>query len=335
MQPEGERQEVLVQGEEFLGLCKELFSRGNSVRMQVDGVSMSPFLLPGDIVRVEPAGAEQLRVGEVALYERQGQPVVHQLVGRTKRDGRRLLMFQAVGMNAIETVLEGEAVLGRVMGFERDASAEAVTRFPIGWRQRLRSWWRLFLHGRAAEDSWVRRAPQRVARSVRRAGKPAVSVLTGLRRLPVIGALVRRVLPPLGERARILRMVNREGRRGEALLVEAYVGRRKIGSASLAQTFSTVFGHESWWIGIRVEPLCRRRGVASWLIPEVLAWAEARGAAPVYAAIRDDNEASLTLFTRFGFARTNDRELEARVTEYYRQRTGDPWTMLVYVSAGE
>lgn len=335
MGPEGERQEILVEGEDFLGLYKEVLSRGSSVRMQVDGVSMSPYLLPGDIVWVEPAGAEELRVGEVALYEREGRPVVHQLAGRTRRDGRWLLMFRAVGMNAIETVLGGEAVLGRVTAFEREGSTQAVTRFPIGWMQRFRSRWRLFLHGRAAEGSWVRRAPKWVARSVRRAGRPAVFALTGLRGMPLIGSVVRRVLPPLGERARVLRIVNRKGRPGEALVVEAYLGRRKIGSASLAQTFRSTLDHEGWWIGIRVAPLYRRRGVASRLLPEVLEWAEARGAGPVYAAIRDDNLASLVLFGRFGFARVDDRELEARVTEYYRQRTGDPWNMLVYVSAAE
>jgi ribosomal protein S18 acetylase RimI-like enzyme len=60
------------------------------------------------------------------------------------------------------------------------------------------------------------------------------------------------------------------------------------------------------WVGItdvRVDPVHRRRGLASAVLTALLDWAAERGATTAYLQVREDNEAALALYRGLGFER--------------------------------
>lgn len=75
------------------------------------GTSMMPLVWPGTLVRLEPAAPEALRPGDLVLYGRRGQVVLHRVVGR---QGASLL----VRGDALEVVdrVPTAAILGRARG---------------------------------------------------------------------------------------------------------------------------------------------------------------------------------------------------------------------------
>lgn len=329
MQP-ADAPRLFLAGADLLGLCQEAFARGEVVRMPIEGVSMSPWLLPGDILRIEPATVADLRVGQVALYERLDRVIIHQLAARRRAGRDWLAVMRVASNNTLEPPLRGEHVLGRVMSFERDGEVRELDRLPLDRTSRMKAAWVLFLYGRVGEGSWVRAIPRRLLAGPRWLLGAGVALTSRLRRAPVVGPLVRWLWPSLHGRLRTLRLVRRISPDDESYVLEGYFARRKVGRAHLAHMLRPI-GWESWWVGIEVDALYRRRGAAARLVEDLAAWAGELGIGPVYAAIRDDNVASLTLFQRLGWTRTDDAEMERLASEYYTQSTGSPWTVRIFV----
>jgi len=334
VQPDADTPRLLIQGPDFLGLCKDLLSRGNTVRMQVEGISMSPYLLPGDVLWIEPAGAGDLRVGEPALYERADHVIVHQFAGGARRRGRWLVVFRSAAGSYLEPPLEGEAVHGRVIALERAGARHSISRFPIGLADRLRARWRLLAHERLAEDSWARKVPGKLLALARWPVGAAISVLAALRRTPGIGRLIVWLIPPLGDRLRTTRLLHGHGDRLRGYVLEGYVGRRKVGRATLLRSLQNL-RPGIWWAGIEVQLLYRRRGVARRLVEDLRARAREVGIQHIYAAIRDDNFAALALAGRLGYVRAKDQELEEAVTRHFARFFGDDVAMIVMVTRAD
>ncbi len=325
-----DRPRLFLPGLDLLALCQEAFARGEAVRMPVEGVSMSPWLLPGDIVRVEAASLADLRVGQVALGDRGGRIVMHQFVARANTGKGLSLVLRAISTNTLEAIMAGEKVIGRVASVERDGEVRQLDRLPLDLTSRIKAKWGLLLHGRVGDGSWVRRIPRRLLAGPRWLLSAAIAGAGRLRRVPVAGRLMRWLWPTLYGRVRIMRLVRRIALDNESYVLEAYFGRRKVGSAHLAQMMQPL-GWETWWVGIEVHALYRQRGVGSQLIEELGAWANELGIGPGYAAIRDDNIASLTLFHRSGWERTADAEMERLASEYYSSHSSRPWTTHILI----
>ena len=67
-------------------LAAALLRAGRSVTVRAGGRSMEPLLRDGDLLRVEPAEAAALAVGQVILVRRtDGHLLAHRLVARRQR----------------------------------------------------------------------------------------------------------------------------------------------------------------------------------------------------------------------------------------------------------
>ena len=59
---------------------------------------------------------------------------------------------------------------------------------------------------------------------------------------------------------------------------------------------------------IAVDEKARRKGVASTLMDEALAWGRQNGVASIYLEVRKSNKAAIELYSKYGFASEGDRK---------------------------
>ncbi|MDR2928971.1 MAG: hypothetical protein LBV41_12350 [Cytophagaceae bacterium] len=64
----------------FFPLLDELLQKEQSVHIAVTGLSMFPFLLPGDVVQVEPVQPSEFRKGMILVFKMEEKWVAHRLI---------------------------------------------------------------------------------------------------------------------------------------------------------------------------------------------------------------------------------------------------------------
>ena len=116
---------------------EEYLQRHGTLTYSNVGVSMLPLLRQGqDLFTVEKKGAARCRVGDVALYRRGGEYVLHRIVAVRPDD------YVLLGDNCVrrEYGVTDEDILGVMTGFVRDGKPRSVsapayrlyTRFWLG-----------------------------------------------------------------------------------------------------------------------------------------------------------------------------------------------------------
>jgi signal peptidase I len=68
--------------EQACGLAGEVVRAFGEVRLRVFGTSMVPAILPGDLVSIHRASLQDISLGEVVMFLREGRLFVHRVVGR-------------------------------------------------------------------------------------------------------------------------------------------------------------------------------------------------------------------------------------------------------------
>ena len=81
---------------------------------------MGPAIRSGDVLTVVPANVEQVRVGDVVLFESPwGTPLAHRLVRRCPGQGRSGFMTRGDTRPYPDPLVPATALLGRVVRIER------------------------------------------------------------------------------------------------------------------------------------------------------------------------------------------------------------------------
>lgn len=110
----------------------EALRAGETLWFQVVSGSMAPTLNIGDRVRIEPAAARDIHIGEIAAFETDQGLVIHRIVRKEQKDmGVRLLEMGDVDLHA--NWVEEQAIVGRVVLVCNDA-LEIDLRYPIAKR---------------------------------------------------------------------------------------------------------------------------------------------------------------------------------------------------------
>ena len=92
-------------------LAAELLREGATVELPLGGGSMRPLYTPGDLVRVRPARAGDVRAGDVVIFDDgDGQLVCHRLVYAT----RDRVLTRGDDAVAYDSPLPPDAIIGRV-----------------------------------------------------------------------------------------------------------------------------------------------------------------------------------------------------------------------------
>ena len=69
-----------MNAEEALSLRKKLIENNHSVKVVASGYSMYPFMRPGDVQTISPVPMEEIKVGDVAVFERNNDWISHRVI---------------------------------------------------------------------------------------------------------------------------------------------------------------------------------------------------------------------------------------------------------------
>ena len=102
-------------------MVRDALRRGEALDIRACGYSMWPRLGDGDCVRIQPSDGQDLRTGDVVLFERPGQLVLHRVL--------RLAQSRVLTKGDACAVPDGWVPRGQVLGrLERRLGDEVLAR---------------------------------------------------------------------------------------------------------------------------------------------------------------------------------------------------------------
>lgn len=101
-----------------------LLGEGKTVQVPVYGMSMFPVLLPGDKVQIHRIPFEEMKPGQVLVFESNGQWVAHRLIAKDSEN--RQLITKGDGLKWLDNKVPAEMAKGVI-------SKVIKTRSPLAW----------------------------------------------------------------------------------------------------------------------------------------------------------------------------------------------------------
>ncbi|MBI4614319.1 MAG: S24/S26 family peptidase [Planctomycetes bacterium] len=106
-----------------VGLAAELLERGLGVRVQARGYSMTPWILDGDVLDIEPLNGAAWRAGDILLCRRgEDRFVCHRLIRRLSRGGIPHVVLKGDWLLAPDRPIPADRCLGRIRSVERQGT---------------------------------------------------------------------------------------------------------------------------------------------------------------------------------------------------------------------
>lgn len=106
------------------------------VRLRVSGTSMVPAILPGDMVTVERAGADEVSIGDVVVFVRDGRLVAHRAITTSDTCGEPRLVTRGDRMRKNDSAVSSSELLGKITSVER-AGRQVRLRTRLGAAQQM------------------------------------------------------------------------------------------------------------------------------------------------------------------------------------------------------
>jgi hypothetical protein len=106
----------------FGTVCREILRVGLPVRFRANGASMAPAIRDGDLLIVAPIAGQEIRRGEVVLFESERGPTAHRVIERASASLRT--RGDAPGSQEEHVTLD--QVLGRVQEVSRQGRTIAA-----------------------------------------------------------------------------------------------------------------------------------------------------------------------------------------------------------------
>jgi signal peptidase I len=93
-------------------------SRKKTLRFNIKGWSMYPFIKPGDILEVQAVNAGELQEGDIALFRiASGNFVVHRFINMTKAN---LLLTNGDSLRGFDELVQKEQIFAKVIRIEHN-----------------------------------------------------------------------------------------------------------------------------------------------------------------------------------------------------------------------
>ncbi len=115
-------------------LSREALQRWGELQLHVISTSMAPLLEPGDAVLVQSARPQDLRRGQIVVYERGSDWITHRLV----QQGRLFWTLKGDACLAPDAPVQPPEIIGRVVSRIRTLSTSEITRLDLLQKRWLR-----------------------------------------------------------------------------------------------------------------------------------------------------------------------------------------------------
>lgn len=103
-------------------LLTKLLRSGETTDVTANGLSMFPFLLPSDVLRVKPISPNQLKRGQIIVYELNHKIISHRYI--KKIDG--LILCKGDGLIHYDNPISEEKLLGVVIARTRKGKTKPL-----------------------------------------------------------------------------------------------------------------------------------------------------------------------------------------------------------------
>ena len=137
-----------IDNSDLLTLCQEVLENGNYLRFRALGGSMFPFIRAGDIITAKPVPPENLTIGQVLFYYKDGNFFAHRL---KEKSGNSLMITRGDNLPFNDNFITPSEVLGKIVMIERKGKKIdmesglmrlmnwTIARIPIYWIIRFMS----------------------------------------------------------------------------------------------------------------------------------------------------------------------------------------------------
>jgi Predicted transcriptional regulator len=95
-------------------LAEEVLRTWGTLRLQVNGWSMLPSIWPGDTLLIESVDHHGISAGDIVLFQRLGQMVVHRVVEKAERTELPYILTRGDSMPQMDPPVPNLGLLGKV-----------------------------------------------------------------------------------------------------------------------------------------------------------------------------------------------------------------------------
>lgn len=131
-----------IDGSDLLRFYQEALEKSGCLRFRALGGSMFPFIRSGDVLTAKPIPPENLTVGEVLLYHKDGKFFAHRL---REKSSNRLMITRGDNLPFNDHFITPSEVLGTIVMIEREGKKidmesglmrlvnGTIARIPVYW----------------------------------------------------------------------------------------------------------------------------------------------------------------------------------------------------------
>lgn len=113
---------------DFSSLSEDVLKRGSSFIFRAEGNSMRPFILPGDMLTIEPISFSALQRGDIVFCRLpQNRIIVHRVIGRHRQPESDCLLIRGDGLYQETEYVTDAQVLGRIVQVVRESKVIHLT----------------------------------------------------------------------------------------------------------------------------------------------------------------------------------------------------------------
>ena len=105
--------------EDAISLRKKLIENNHSVKIVASGYSMFPFMRNGDVQTISPVPIEEIKVGDVAVFERDNDWISHRVIAIRNPNNETTLILRGDTCIQIDPLVTNANYIGKTVGFER------------------------------------------------------------------------------------------------------------------------------------------------------------------------------------------------------------------------
>jgi signal peptidase I len=108
-----------MNAQEATSLRKQLIENNHSVKIVASGYSMYPFMRPGDVQTISPVPIEEIKVGDVAVFERNNDWISHRVIDIQNNNNEITLILRGDTSIQLDPLVTKENYIGKTVAFER------------------------------------------------------------------------------------------------------------------------------------------------------------------------------------------------------------------------